>query len=313
MKSLRLLSIFLIAWSPAAGSQVVSEESMDLADLSVETLEDIPRTLRINPSFDPAQDSYRIKVSNRLSELSILGLVDNPQMGFMCLHHEGSVVVDTDSNREGCQVSIDPGVNIFRLETVGPDKRVHMTYSLSVLRNSLAAEPQILVSNLNQSDSGNSFLATRHIAQYFTTPSNGDGYELHGIKIRTGAGQMGPPEMTLYSVDENKDVSQRLFDLHAPQAMGAREPSFSAPPDAILEAGSTYAIYLRRTSRDLMLDATQSNLEGQQAAPGWKIEDRYYFRQGARWVRSRSNSSLRIAVQGTPFMTQSRAEVAITR
>ena len=311
MKFLTLLAVLLVVWSPAAKSQQTSAHQAALLDLKVQTLELSPRTLRISPSFDPGQDFYQLRVSNRLSELTILGLVDDPQMGLRCLHHERSLVADADPNREGCQVSIDLGVNRFRLETVKEDERIHKTYRLSVLRNSLTAKPQTLVSNLNQSDSRNAFLATRHIAQYFTTPSEGDGYELHGIKIRIGPGQMWPPRVSLYSVDESKDVSQRLFDLHAPQTTSAREPSFSAPPDAILEAGSTYAIYVRRSSRNLILDATQSNIEGQKAAPGWRIEDRYHFRQGARWVRSRSNSSLRIAVEGTPFMTQSQDEAPI--
>ncbi len=304
-----VFALIVVAWSPTARSQEFSQQQTGLTDLKIQTIQPTPKALRIRPSFDPAQDSYQLKVSSRLNELTILGFFDTPQMGLRCLHHEDSLVADSDPHHEGCQVSINPGVNRFLLEAIGKDKKIQKTYSLSVLRNSLAAEPQTLVSNLNQSDSSNAFRATRHIAQYFTTPYDGDGYELHGIKIRTGAGQMGPPDMALYSVDESKDVSQRLFDLSPPQTLGAREPSFSAPPDAILEAGSTYAIYLRRNSRDLILDATRSNLEGQKASPGWEIEDRYYFRQGARWVRNRSNSSLRIAVEGTPFTTQSQDEV----
>ena len=308
MKLVALLTVFLTAWSHLAVSQEVSEPQTGFAQLEVRSNEAPPRKLRICPGFDPAQDSYQLKVSNRLSELTILAVSSNPQFGLRCFRHEGLVVADTDGNREGCQVSIDPGVNIFRLEAVGPDDQIVSTYNLSILRNSLAGDTQVLVSNIDQFNGDNSFEFTRHIAQYFTTANEGSGYELREIKLRTSANQVGSLDVALYSVDEDMDVSKRLFNLRPVQPVGAREPSFAAPPDAVLEPGSTYAIYVRRTSKNLNLDATQSNLEDEKISDGWEIEDRFYVKQGARWVRSSTNASLRVAVKGMRFMTSSQNE-----
>lgn len=246
-----------------------------------------------------------MKVAHRLSEVTILATFSRPGASIQYMHQDGSGVMDLDPSLEGYQVRLTPGSNYFVIEAIEPNGEARHTYKVMLLRNTHVGNILTLVSNIDQSDFSPGFYAPRPIAQYFSTPDEEDGFEIHSIKIRT-RGYMPSFDLEIYSVDDNLDVSERLFGFERPDRRGLTEPEFFAPPDAVLDPGLTYAVVPRggRLVQPLRFDVTSSNLEGEKLSPDWKIADRYHLKQGARWVRSDSNRSLRISIEGTKFVAE---------
>ncbi len=309
MKSLAMLTVIAITFSSLAQSQEIVVDEAGVTGIELRTHEASPRPLRINPSFDPAHNAYQLSVANRFSELTILANTSSPQWTLRYSHRDGSLVTDADPEQDGFQVSIDKGTNLFRLEATGPGDDIHKNYRITVVRNAFEGETTTLVSNIAQPGVRDEFSPDRYIAQYFTTPHEGVGYEIRSIKIRTSMHNAGHFDLALHRVDSDNDVAEKLFDFQRPQRFGGREQTFSAPPDAVLEPGATYAARIRRLpSTVLWLQATRGNSESSKGIPGWKIADTHHVKHGARWLRSRTNASLRLAVEGTRFIKQSTPE-----
>ncbi len=180
------------------------------------------------------------------------------------------------------------------------------------------AAADVLVSNIGQTGLDN--LQTARVfarAQGFTTGSNGGGYTLESIEIRTNvftaaltAQQIATIEAELWSSSSGKPGS-KLADLTVPSsfATGARASTFSAPAGTTLAASTEYHVVVYTTAETLStfeLTHNAKDAEDSGAAAGWSIANAgNFFRNGSAaptasstWTAEAHGRSMKIRVNG---------------
>ena len=141
-------------------------------------------------------------------------------------------------------------------------------------------------------------------AQLFTTGSNAAGYTLSAVALQlaatTGSGTDATKIKVSIRTTSSGNPDTKLYDLTNPASFTANAANtFSAPANAALDAGTTYAVVIESTSTSLRVSLrhTNSDAEDSGAASGWSIADtRLGSASGGAW--SSSASTLMIGIKG---------------
>ena len=171
----------------------------------------------------------------------------------------------------------------------------------------LQAEAQTvetLVNNLSQSTAGQASVGGDNgirQAQKFTVPA-GQNYTLADVTI--GVGFLGNDRIvvTIREGSGTNPPNTALYTLIAPASPGTGNQVYSAPADAVLEAGNSYFVMLARaqsTGSGSQIRTTDAN--SQSGKTGWTIDDARRERSGSSW--SDDTDALKIRIRGSVFST----------
>ena len=162
-----------------------------------------------------------------------------------------------------------------------------------------AQAPSALVSNMGQ----RSVLATAGsvpIAQAFRTGAHGGGYVIHTIELHNRA--VGRPfGVSLWEIDSHGVPTTLVTsDFVTASDFSVGTVVFTAPVNTFLNASTSYAVVVRRsTSAGMALGLTSSNAEDSGAASGWSIgDDRLVGDAVDASVWHSLSNPLRIAITG---------------
>ena len=196
---------------------------------------------------------------------------------------------------------------------------------LLVFTAPVQADEAVLVSNINQANDGDITLNFSDFAQGFMTGGNtGDpGYTLGSIQLYlTGGPELeGPVRVGLYSIESGTGgPGTELCTLINPGNLGFGLRRFRADSSCPeLAANTYYFVYMAYThagTNAYRVRSTSSNNEDTGAAPGWSINEKYYFRNktgsNTNWREASSSEAIEIRVRAanTP-PTASSQEVSI--
>ena len=140
-------------------------------------------------------------------------------------------------------------------------------------------------------------------AQSFTTGMNDGGYVLSSIEIVSTA-QDRAFSVEIHTTDADGAPDTLFVTLTAPSDFTVADVEFTAPPNTMLAANTTYAVFLPDPlGSDAFLSATLSDTD--EGSDGWGIGDAYHFYNigTSAWQLSSSGRSLRMAVKGTAVAT----------
>ena len=171
----------------------------------------------------------------------------------------------------------------------------------------LQAEAQTvetLVNNLSQSTAAQASVGGDNNirqAQKFTVPA-GQNYTLADVTI--GVGFLGNDRIvvTIREGSGTNPPNTALYTLIAPASPGTGNQVYSAPADAVLEAGNSYFVMLARAQSNgsgSQIRTTDAN--SQSGKTGWTIDDARRERSGSSW--SDDTDALKIRIRGSVFST----------
>ena len=171
----------------------------------------------------------------------------------------------------------------------------------------LQAEAQTvetLVNNLSQSTAAQASVGGDNNvrqAQKFTVPA-GQNYTLADVTI--GVGSLGNDRIvvTIHEGSGTNPPNTALYTLIAPASPGTGNQVYSAPADAVLEAGNSYFVMLARAQSNGSGSAIRAtNANSQSGKTGWTIDDARRERSGSSW--SDDTDVLKIRIRGSVFST----------
>ena len=158
---------------------------------------------------------------------------------------------------------------------------------------------QSLVSNIGQGNT-DSHTATSARSQRFTIGSSATAsrYTLTGVDVVSG----GTRDFTaqVCGVDSNDHPTSTCTDLMPPGTFAAGTMSFTAPENATLDKGETYAVVLTPVGSFIDYGRTTSEAEDLGKQPGWTIANEFEYHAGFSntWVET-PGYSVRIAIKGS--------------
>ena len=138
------------------------------------------------------------------------------------------------------------------------------------------------------------------LAQGFTT--GGAGYTLSGVEVEVrGVPSGGATALVAIHVEDEDspgEPGESLYALASPPTLGRGRMTFTAPPNATLEAGTDYFVVLEALANSFSVSGTASDAEDAGAASGWSILDvSRGSNTGLTW--NEDSFALRIAIHGT--------------
>ena len=137
------------------------------------------------------------------------------------------------------------------------------------------------------------------------------GAEIHSQQARTtladvtiGVGFLGNDRIvvTIREGSGTNPPNTALYTLIAPASPGTGNQVYSAPADAVLEAGNSYFVMLARAQSNgsgSQIRTTDAN--SQSGKTGWTIDDARRERSGSSW--SDDTDALKIRIRGSVFST----------
>ena len=132
----------------------------------------------------------------------------------------------------------------------------------------------VLVSNTGKTFTNASHQTDR--SQSFQTGTHSDGYDLASVTVYSGGTVSF--SASIWDADSDGAPSTLLHLLTEPSTFTANTLTFTAPPNATLASGTTYAVRIGITAgTTAVLRRTTSNDEDAGAADGWEIGDTYQF------------------------------------
>ena len=137
------------------------------------------------------------------------------------------------------------------------------------------ATAEVLVSNINQSDTGGSGISAFQQAQGFTTGSNSGGYTIESVEVKFNA---QPSDVTVRLATGLPSSTTVVATLTSPASLSVGNNTFTAPDNTTLSAGTTYFVVVSGTTGTI--STTTSDNEDAGAAAGWSIGNDGHFRSG---------------------------------
>ena len=135
------------------------------------------------------------------------------------------------------------------------------------------------VGNLGQADySSTANLASIDLAQGFTTGSNANGYALDAVVLDFATAPSGLTVQLATGVSTSSGGTT-FATLTSPATLAAGENRFTAPAGTVLSAATQYFVVVQGSSGTVR--RTASKAEDADAAAGWSIADRTYFRNAS--------------------------------
>ena len=181
------------------------------------------------------------------------------------------------------------------------------TLLLVFLFPSVAQAQSVAVSNLDQFNTSAALLLDeKSFAQSFTTGSNSDGYVLTDIQLDFAVGTSAPGDLVVdlrrASGGDPGTAANKIANLTVPGTLDAGVHAFSAPASTVLDADTTYFVYIQfggSTADRPQLQRTTSDAEDSGGLSGWSIGDNRHQHDGSSW--STATSAIQIAIKGTPI------------
>lgn len=181
-----------------------------------------------------------------------------------------------------------------RLRSRGVAAGLLMT--MAVLFAELAEAHTTLVSNVDQgSDLG--VISSERWSQRFTTGPNSRGYRLSSVVIPSEGVQVGSLSMSVCTVS-HASPNGDCIPLQPADHSAADVLTFVAPPNAMLEPGTEYAVVAAAGGRTLALGPTTSDREDSDSAFSWTIAHSVSLKNSGGTWETRANQSLRLTITG---------------
>ena len=152
-------------------------------------------------------------------------------------------------------------------------------------------------SNRNNADT---WSATEFV-QNFSTGSQRGGYPLTSLQLNFFAGRRDSIDVSVCSADSNDAPTATCTALTRPGSLPGGEVTlaFTAPPNTVLEAGTTYALHITQSNRRA-LNATTSTGEDSGALAGRSIDNGHRRLVSGFWPRETNPTRVfRIAIRHT--------------
>ena len=160
------------------------------------------------------------------------------------------------------------------------------------------AQAEVLVSNIGQGNTDSHTGASAR-SQRFTIGSSATAstYTLTGVDVVSA----GTRDFTaqVCGVDSNDHPTSTCTDLMPPGTFAAGTMSFTAPENATLDKGETYAVVLTPVGSFIDYGRTTSEAEDLGKQPGWTIANEFEYLSGFSntWAET-PGYSVRIAIKG---------------
>ena len=161
--------------------------------------------------------------------------------------------------------------------------------------------PVPLVNNTKQGGDSSINVLIDH-AQAFTTGSKATGYTVTGVTIISEDGEGDDIALQICEVDGNVHPTTACTDLTPPSSFAAGRLLFTVPAGTTLRlpADTTYTVVFQSPGGPhVTVDATENEAEDSSSLPGWSIRDKHQTKNSDAWGDTVTESSLRIAIQGT--------------
>ncbi len=158
---------------------------------------------------------------------------------------------------------------------------------------------------LDSTEDGNEITTSRHFSQEFRTGSRSGGYPLSEVVLGLTYIGTGAVEVTirenLVDANERNVPGTTRYTLTSPSPLSAGRNTFTAPPNATLEADTAYHIVAESTSGSAArwINIFSHRYALIDNAGGWDINFDYLRKSGqAAWSPVRSDRALAAAVRG---------------
>ena len=270
------------------------------ATLSALALEDAAddSAIAISPVFASGTTSYTASVGNGVDEITIEPTVNESNATVEYLDSTDTAITDANSGKTGQQVSLDVGANTIKVKVTAQDATTD-TYTVVVTR---ALAGQVFVDNTGEATLAGNIQTNNSNSQSFATGPNTGGYILTSISVvaeSSGSGQTF--SLAVHTTDTNGAPVAPHASMIAPGDFPAGESTitFAAPPNTMLDGGTTYTIILGQVGSNPRRISTTTSDADNAGTSGWSIGDSYHFTIGGPWSLSTSGRSVKIAIRGT--------------
>ncbi len=212
------------------------------------------------------------------------------------------LVADTDSTtptafeHTGLTAGATRHYRVYAINSAGTGAT---SSSVANATTSTTPDAPALISNVGQGSFNSS--GTNFTAQRFTTGSNAAGYSLDSIEIVSTDDEGDDVGLSVWTVDASGFPDSLHATLIDPSNFVAGTLIFTAPPNTVLGASTTYSVVIEKPSGEpVKLTITTSDAEDAGGAAGWSIEDSLDQGDGtgSTWT-SHGINAYRIAVKGT--------------
>ena len=288
----------IVALSPVF--QVAGGTTSSDATLSALALEDAAddATITISPVFVSGTTSYTASVDNDVDEITVEPTVNESNATVEYLDSTDTAITDANSGKTGQQVSLDVGANTIKVKVTAQDATTD-TYTVVVTR---ALAGQVFVDNTGEATLAGNIQTNNSNSQSFATGPNTSGYILTSISVVaefSGSGQTF--SLAVHTTDTNGAPVAPHASMIAPGDFPAGESTitFAAPPNTMLDGGTTYTIILGQVGSNPRRISTTTSDADNAGTSGWSIGDSYHFTIGGPWSLSTTGRSVKIAIRGT--------------
>ena len=170
----------------------------------------------------------------------------------------------------------------------------------------------VLVSNTGRRNDGSATVNNSDSALRIPTGGNPDGYVIQSVALRFWEALENPTgvRVSLWSSHtprENARPNSEVFAFTNPSGIGARLTEFTAPPETVLEADTSYWIMIERTGETAVkFLETRAESEDSISAAGWVIGSLRFYRprnMDGHWTNRKVKSDgdqLKLRVIGYP-------------
>ena len=190
------------------------------------------------------------------------------------------------------------------------------TLPLVFLTPSLGQAQTVAVSNLGQTSRTALILDDKSYAQSFTTGSHSAGYLLTDIRLDFVLGTSAVSDLVVDlrpANGSNPDTAaNKIADLTVPGTLGIGVHGFSAPANTVLDANTTYFVYIRfgSTANRPQVGRANSNAEDSGGLSGWSIGDNRHQYDGSSWATA--GNEIKIAVRAEEKTSPPGAPTGLT-
>ena len=192
----------------------------------------------------------------------------------------------------------------FKVNDGTDDSASAYTMTIDVTAAPVVLAGQVFVDNTGEATHGTDIRTDNGSSQSFTTGPNTGGYILTSIGVVAVLVNSGDAfSLAVHTADTNGAPGALHASMIPPGNFpaGTNAITFTAPPNTMLDADTTYSIVLGQVGPSgQILQTTQSNADNA-GTSGWSIGNAYHFYSSSfmAWRPTISGRSAKIAIRGT--------------